>query len=216
MSYTPQSSLKRNVTTACFAAVLLALVWMLANTAAVVRRQSAQNLRDEGATLSIARLAPNEKVVFAIESTGCFNFSLHEFEISGGRMKGVRVTEMDRDAPDRTPGKQVMVGLLTDAQVAGLDGFLKYLRANDELFSSTTQNALRVGYYRDGKMIGSEGFETYGGVRLLTDEDFDPDGVRTLMRLGLSYDEAANLCEPHNVLWAEQERHDLAGVVTEL
>lgn len=141
-------------------AVLVLTVRLSLDDAPVTRASA------EGTVLSVAALAPTERIVVEYDSTGCRNGRNWTFELSGGGERQLTVSdaggsyETGMEPSDRPS----LIGTISLSSIdcRGIDDLLRHYRHPDGSSGSTTRIRIRVSYFREGEKIGSEEFVDQG------------------------------------------------------
>lgn len=148
--------MNRTLITTAFVGMLALLIWVIAH--ATTPAMSGADIRPaaEGEKLSIARLGPTESVAIVYRSTGCFHQSERLYQIAADPLRFS--TKVINPRPDTENAEDPLPpGKLSDAEAAGLDSYLHFLRYKLS-GGCTTTDVIVVGYYRDGKKVGEERF----------------------------------------------------------
>jgi hypothetical protein len=112
-------------------------------------------------TLSFQKLGADESVVIVYRSAGCFHYVVRFYEIRGGDAPTFGIVEHETyqvgEALQKEVNKSLGVGRLRKNEVTGLDSYVLYLR-HGASGGCTTRDAINIGYYRKGQLIGEEKF----------------------------------------------------------
>lgn len=109
--------------------------------------------------LSFSTMEDGDRVEITHSSKGCFHDATLDYEVS--RRNGVSVfvqyaITWEKGIPPKIAEKKVIGELkLTNQEINGLDGFLRFYRGKKEA-SSTTQSSLIVEYFDGTKRVGVE------------------------------------------------------------
>lgn len=122
----------------------------------------------QGLVLSVAELAPTERIIVDYVRDGCRDHQNWRFELIGGTER--RLTVIDAggsydsgEAPSNGPSAIGTI-YLSSRDCRGIDDLLRIYRHPDGSSGSTTTIRIRVSYFRDQEKIGVERFVDQGMI----------------------------------------------------